>query len=233
MVRVVNLPNYSFISDRNRANNTQTISAIVYNQSTLEMDRSQWYTVNDPEKVLSREPIVGWFRAKGPRLEQAFTFTLANLKLHSSNPESELAHLGELFRAIRDDGRREDDVLIVGDFNAGDRGLLPIAKRSGLTWVVSNRPTTTRNEAQSDNLIFNELATAEFTGRGGVFDFMRYYNLRLEQALAVSEHLPVWGEFSIFEGQAFPVPDPNGQGPVGLNANADGVAAESGSSTKR
>jgi deoxyribonuclease-1-like protein len=80
--------------------------------------------------------------------------------------------------------------------------LQPMRKQAGLTWVVSDRPTTTRNTSQFDNLVFNEVATIEFTGRGGVFDFMRYYNLRLDDALQISEHMPVWAEFSIFEGAA-------------------------------
>jgi hypothetical protein len=37
-------------------------------------------------------------------------------------------------------------------------------------------------------------------GRSGVLDFMRDGNLTLEEALEVSDHLPVWAEFSIFEG---------------------------------
>ena len=46
-------------------------------------------------------------------------------------------------------------------------------------------------------------ATVEFTGRGGVFDFLREYNLTLAQALEVSDRLPVWAEFSIYEGGQF------------------------------
>ena len=125
-----------------------------------------------------------------------------NINLDARRREHELAHLDELFRAIRNDGRREDDVLIAGDFNAGDRGLQPIRKMAGLTWVVSNTPTDTKHQSQFDNLIFSDMATVEFTGRGGVFDFMRHYNLMLDDALTISEHMPVWAEFSIFEGVA-------------------------------
>lgn len=202
--------NYFYVSDREHNRGKATQSAIVFNRSTLELDQSQWYTVNDPDNLLSREPIVAWFRARGPQPEQALTFTLVNLKIDAAQPKQELAHLGNLFRAIRNDGRREDDVLIVGDFHAGDRGLQPIRKRAGLTWVVSNRPTDTKHQSQSDNLVFSETATVEFTGRGGVFDFMRHYNLRLEQALGISEHMPVWAEFSIFEGASPQAPTVEG-----------------------
>lgn len=191
---------YFYVSDSDRNRGHQTQSAIVFNRSTLMLDQSQWYTVNDPDNLLTREPIVAWFRARGAAPDRALTFTLVNLDLDAAQPEQELANLGKLFRAIRNDGRGEDDVLIVGDFHAGDQALQPIRKRDGLTWVVSNRPTDTKHQSQFDNLVFSEAATVEFTGRGGVFDFLRHYNLGLEQALQISEHVPVWAEFSIFEG---------------------------------
>ena len=201
---------YFYISDREHNRGKATQSAIVFNRSTLQLDQSQWYTVSDPDNLLSREPIVAWFRARGPATDKALTFTLVNLKIDADHPEQELAHLDKLFRAIRNDGRREDDVLIVGDFHAGDRDLQPIRKRAGLTWVVSNRPTDTKHQSQFDNLVFSEAATVEFTGRGGVFDFLRHYNLKLEQALNISEHVPVWAEFSIFEGAAPQAPTVQG-----------------------
>src|SRR5204863_6411769 len=54
--------------------------------------------------------------------------------------------------------------------------------------------------AQYDNLVFDRTATQEFLGRSGVFDFLREYNLSEAQAKQVSDHLPVWAEFSIYEG---------------------------------
>lgn len=204
-----NEPNYQFVSDLGRTGDSRTFSAIIFNRSTLEMDQSQWYTVNDPDNVLSREPIVGWFRTRGPNLNEAFTFTLVNLELDNARPEMELRRIGDLFRAIRDDGRGEDDVILMGDFGTGDRGLGPVAKRMGLKWVVTNKSTTTRHGRQNMNIIFSSIATTEHTGRGDVFDFMRHYNLRLADAVSVSEHLPVWAEFSIFEGDASIAPNAN------------------------
>ena len=51
-----------------------------------------------------------------------------------------------------------------------------------------------------DNLVLQKTATVEFMGQGGVFDFLRQFNLTLAQALEVSHHLPVWAAFSIYEG---------------------------------
>jgi hypothetical protein len=65
--------------------------------------------------------------------------------------------------------------------------------------VVRNTPTNTIGTKQYDNILFQETATVEYTGRGGVYDFLRAYNLTEKQALEVSDHLPVWAEFSVYE----------------------------------
>lgn len=175
-------------------------SAFIFDRSRVQLDNSFAYTINDPDDVLHREPFVGWFRAVGPAPDQAFTFTLANLHMDSKRPDLELVYLTELHRIIRKDGRGEDDVILIGDFNAGDQGLEPARERGGLTWVVSNTATNTRNTSQYDNIVFHSKATDEFVGRGGVFDFMKELNLTLKDALAISDHMPVWAEFSVFEG---------------------------------
>lgn len=175
-------------------------SAFIYDSARIQLDNSFAYTINDPDDVLHREPYVGWFRALGPRPDQAFTFTLANLHMDSKRPDLELAYLTELHRIIRKDGRGEDDVILLGDFNAGDRGLEGASEKTGLTWVVSNTPTNTRNTSQYDNIVFDSKATDEYLFRSGVFDFMKQLNLTLEDALAISDHMPVWAEFSIYEG---------------------------------
>ncbi|MEM7452786.1 MAG: endonuclease/exonuclease/phosphatase family protein [Planctomycetota bacterium] len=174
--------------------------AILFDANRLDVDHLNTYTVNDPDGVLSRPPLVGWFRARNAPPESAFTFTVANVQLDANRPDLELAYLQELFRAIRNDGRGEDDVIIAGDFSAGDRGLGLVREKSNLTWVVSNQATDTMQQSQYDNLVFSELATVEFTGFADVFDFMKFYNLRLQDAIGISEHLPVWAEFSVYEG---------------------------------
>ena len=70
--------------------------------------------------------------------------------------------------------------------------------------AISGRPTNTRQTEQLDNLVFQLPATAEYRGQSGIFDFMREFNLTMDQALQVSDHLPVWAEFSVLEGGAQP-----------------------------
>jgi endonuclease/exonuclease/phosphatase family metal-dependent hydrolase len=193
------------IGERLGRTNSKEQYAFVFDTETVEIDRRSLYTVNDPDDLIHREPLVGWFRCRGVDPREAFTFTLVNIhvdpdEVSVTNSTSEINVLDDIFRAVRDDGRGEDDVILLGDFNANDQHFGQIARMPNITWVVNNQPTNTRGNAQFDNLIFDKLGTREFTGRGGVFDYMREYNLSLEQALRVSDHLVVWGEFSVFEG---------------------------------
>jgi endonuclease/exonuclease/phosphatase family metal-dependent hydrolase len=174
--------------------------AFIFDRASIDVDRNQLYTVDDPDDLLHREPLVGWFRVRGPSPELAFTFTLVNIHTDPDETEQELNALDDVFRLVRDDGRGEDDVIILGDLNVDDRHLGQLGQIADIMWVVSATPTNTRGTAQYDNIVFNSQATREFTGRGGVFDFMREYNLSLEEALEVSDHLPVWVELSIYEG---------------------------------
>src|SRR5690606_15229024 len=155
---------------------------------SLEVDRQQLYTVADPDDLLHREPFVALFRVRGPPPDQAFTFTLINIHVDPDEVQQEMNVLDDVYQAVRNDGRQEDDIILLGDFNTDDRRLGDLGRLSGLVPVISGMPTNTRGTAQYDNIVFTEQATREFTGRGGVFDFMREYNLTMEQAEKVSDH---------------------------------------------
>ena len=59
--------------------------------------------------------------------------------------------------------------------------------------------TNTRRTKSYDNILLDARNTTEYTGRSGVFDLMAEFGLTTEQALEVSDHMPVWAEFSVFE----------------------------------
>ncbi len=91
--------------------------AFIFDTASIETDRSSAYTVEDPDDQLHREPLVGWFRVRGPRANEAFTFTLVNVHTDPDDVPREMNALALAYRAIRDDGRREDDTIMLGDFN--------------------------------------------------------------------------------------------------------------------
>lgn len=182
--------------------NSKEQYAFVFDTQTIEMDRNQLYTVDDPDDLLHREPLVGWFRARGPSPEHAFTFSLVTIHTDPDETNQELDVLDDVFFKVREDPRRgEDDVIMLGDFNAKATAMRQLGQIKGLVKVVNGEtPTNTLHNAQYDNILFHDAATTEFTGRGGVLDFMRQYNLTQQQAQRVSDHLPVWAEFSVIEG---------------------------------
>ncbi len=174
--------------------------AFVFDTASIEIDRTALYTVSDPDDLLHREPLVGWFRVRGPPPDQAFTFSLVNIHTDPDETRQELDALAEVFRAVRDDGRGEDDVIILGDLNVDDAHLGLLGQISNIHWCVTRLATNTRGTKQYDNIVFSELATTEYTGRWGVFDMIRQFNLTVDEALQVSDHQPVWAEFSLIEG---------------------------------
>ena len=176
--------------------------AFIFDMASVEVDRNQLYTLEDKDDLLHREPLVGWFRARvaPEQAPLAFTFSLVNVHTDPDEVDRELDVMDDVLFAVQSDDRREDDTILLGDFNVNDRNLRQLGQVSGLAWIVSNTPTNTLKTAQYDNIFFLRAATPEFTGRCGVLDFLREFNLSSKQATDVSDHLPVWAEFSVYEG---------------------------------
>jgi endonuclease/exonuclease/phosphatase family metal-dependent hydrolase len=192
---------YDFcIGPRLGRTNSKEQYAYIFDTSSIEIDRTSIYTVDDPDDLLHREPLVAGFRVRGPPEDQAFTFTLINVHTDPDEAADEVDALADVYRAVRADGRNEDDIVLLGDLNVSDSGLGRLGRLPDMTWVISGVPTNTRGTAQYDNILFQQPATTEFTGRFGVVDLMREYELTVDEALEVSDHLPIWAEFSLYEG---------------------------------
>jgi deoxyribonuclease-1-like protein len=187
----------SLSAERNAAGE---YSAFLFDQSTIEIDRSTVQSVEDPGKRFRHRPLVASFRARGPAEAEAFTFTLINVQTDPAQGAAERDLLASVYRAVRDNGRNEDDIILLGDLEADNEHLGALGRVANITAALSNTPTTARS-ARLDNILFDRLATTEFTGRAGVMDLMReFVDLPSQSILEVSEHLPVWAEFSSYEG---------------------------------
>lgn len=172
--------------------------AFLYNKLKLETDRSQTYTLQDPQDLLMFDPLVAWFRVRGIDPSKAFTFTLVNLELTDPTFAQEQNLLEEIVESIRNDGRREDDIILAGTFECAAEQIKLC--QDGWFGVLGNSPTDPSFQKRRDNILINTRATEEFLAKGEVFDFLRAYNLTVQEALAMSQHLPAWGEFSALEG---------------------------------
>jgi endonuclease/exonuclease/phosphatase family metal-dependent hydrolase len=173
--------------------------AFIFDSDRIETDRHMLYTVEDPQQILTFEPLVGWFRAKTVRASEAFTFSLVNIRIDPLQEARERQALPDLLRSVRQDGRLEDDIILAGDFGCSEKELGAL-RRSGVVFALEGTPTTVTGEAMLDNIIFPARATDEFTGRAGVVDFLRQNNLSIDQAFQISTHMPVWAEFTATEG---------------------------------
>ncbi len=171
----------------------------IFDTDRLVTDRYRLYTVDDPADLIAYEPLVAWFRCKQPPVSSAFTFSLVNVRVDSKNAAAERAILPDLVDAVLRDGREEDDWIMLGDIR-GDTAGLAFMERSGVRFAVRDIPTEVSGMRMLDSIFFSKHATSEYSGRAGAYDFLRKYNLTLEQAQEVSNHLPVWAEFYQVEG---------------------------------
>lgn len=192
------------IGPRLGRSNSKEQYAFIYDTSAIEVNRQSIYTVNDPQDLLHREPLVGLFRAKGPAPYEAFTFVLAVIHTDPDEANKEVDTLADVYRAVRQVSGGEDDIIILGDFNQDDRHLGRLTQIPGVRPIVTGVFSNTRQNQLYDNIVVHQPSTTEFTGRWGVFDYQhaRKLPLTIEQALQVSDHFPVWAEFSAYESAA-------------------------------
>lgn len=178
----------------------RTQFAFLFDRTSVELDASTAYLVADPDDLLANEPFVVWGRVRGPEPAEAFTFTLINVLLDGSEADQELAWVSEVARAVKGDGRGEDDVILLGDFRASADRIRARLSLPGLRLAVEGEATDMRRTGAFSNIAVGLPATVEFRGTAGVFDFYNVLDLTMDEALGVSEHLPVWAEFGLWEG---------------------------------
>lgn len=174
--------------------------AFVFDANTVVTDRTQLYTVADPDHRMTYDPLVAWFRASAIDPRDAWTFSMVNVRIELPRARQEVAELPRIVEAVKRDGRREDDCLLVGLFQADDTYLQATLARQAMSIAVKQRPTDIFARHQTSNLMYNVETTSEAIGRAGVFDFLRQENLSLSEAEQISPYLPVYAEFTPQEG---------------------------------
>ena len=174
--------------------------AFVFDTTRVLLDRRQTYTIEDPANQVTFDPLVAWFRAAEPPASQAWTFSLVNVRVDLARAPDEVALLPGMLSAIRADGRGEDDVVVAGLFQADDAYLLPTIAGDKVKAAVRSLPTDIFGQYQTSNVLIDTATTSEYLGRGGIFDYLRLYDLTLPEAETVTSHLPVYAEFTATEG---------------------------------
>jgi len=185
----------------------------VYDTSRILSSPTASYTVNDTADLLHREPLVGRFATRVPAGYPPFTFSLMNIHTDPGEVKQELPVMHTVLHAVREyewTTAREDDVLMMGDLNAAPSKFGNLAKVPGIHWVISDQPTNTRRTELYDNILFDRGPTNEYMGRSGVLDMATVFGITIDEALKVSDHNPIWAEFSIVEQpSAYSTPTPS------------------------
>jgi deoxyribonuclease-1-like protein len=194
---------YDFIiGPRLGRTNSKEQYAVLFNTARIEVDRGSIYTVDDPNDLLHREPLVARFRVRGVPPQQAFTFNLVDIHTDPDETDTELDALANVFVGVQQNGSGEDDVILLGDLNVDEYHLGRLGQLPGIGYAITGTTTNTRHDKMYDNIVFDQRTTSEFTGRWGVLDLQKEFGLTEQAALEESDHCPVWAEFSACEGVA-------------------------------
>lgn len=187
--------------------------AFVWDTTRIRLVPDSSYVVNDSEDRMHREPMVASFETRVPTAQGRLPFRFTVINAHTDpdevgarNPESEMNVLDDVFVRVREyefTAHREEDFIMVGDLNVDVAHLGELGQIPGVVSLAGNQPTNTLGTKNYDHILIDRNTTAEFTGRCGVIDYQRDFGLTSEQALQVSDHRPVWAEFSIYEIPAF------------------------------
>jgi endonuclease/exonuclease/phosphatase family metal-dependent hydrolase len=169
--------------------------AFIYDTTRIEVDPASVGIVPDPQNKLHRPPMHARFRTKITPAEMAFTFWLVDIHTDPDEVPQELDALAGVFQAMQAARPDEDDVILLGDLNAGPPQFKAFQRIPGVTWAIAGTTTNTRRSKTYDNLVFTRPATSEYLGGWGVVDLQTTFGLPLEAALEVSDHNPVWGAF--------------------------------------
>lgn len=200
-LKVVNSrgPQYQYlISPRLGRTSSKEQYAYVYRTDRVEVIERSVFNVDDPRDLLHREPFVASFRTRVSN-GTPFSFTLINAHTDPDEADWEVEQLAHVYQFVSQFHRHEDDIILLGDLNVDHRKLSHFTKIPQVQSIVPVGPTNTRGTRQYDHILVNLLATTEFTGRAGVLNMMDMFQISMDEAIEISDHHPVWAEFSVYE----------------------------------
>jgi endonuclease/exonuclease/phosphatase family metal-dependent hydrolase len=111
----------------------------------------------------------------------------------------ELDVLANVFVQIKNYEYPEEDVILLGDLNAAPGRLQNLEQIPGVAAIIQGIPTNTRKNKTLDNFLIDTASTREFTGRAGTIDLADMFQLQLDDVERLSDHLPIWAEFTMDE----------------------------------
>lgn len=144
--------------------------------------------------IFSRPPYASDFKIDN----MDFTFILNHLIFGKSEKERrrEAFNLKKVYRYFQDLDKKENDIIIAGDFNlsAFDESFEGLLKEDNMTYTLDPNIKTTlganRLASSYDNMFLSKKYTKEFEGKSGALDFTKEKYKTMKKK--VSDHLPIF-----------------------------------------
>ncbi len=154
----------------------------------------------EKKTLFFRDPFYTSFQAGN------FDFTLVTVHIPASGDSerqiSEITALAEVYDALQKAAPLEQDIIILGTFNLppDDSSWKNLQRFPTMTCLIRPPETTTITDSLlGDNLWFQKKYVREYTGTSGIirFDENIFKNDDKKAQQAISNHRPVWADFSI------------------------------------
>lgn len=181
----------------------------VWDQDRIDFVPQSDYIVDDRADRMHREPMVASFQTRVAPVDSRlpFRFTLINVhtdpdEVRGDTPDNELNVLDDVFQSVRNfeyDTNGEDDFILLGDLNVDVKGLAELGQIPGVVSLAGDVRTNTLKTKTYDHILIDSGVTTEYLRRSGVLDLESFFGIDQAAAVKISDHLPVWAEFSVYE----------------------------------
>ncbi|MDR2807918.1 MAG: endonuclease [Spirochaetaceae bacterium] len=171
---------------------------IIYDSTAVTVIGEDTYP--DPQDLFQRNPLAVYCKSAGN-----FDFIIIDNHVQPSDAAQEIGALVDVIEYYQDLWH-DTDILVLGDFNADgayyDENLLAqVFPADRYYSLISNDYDTTVASGDNtyDRFIITKSAGNYYTGNSGVIRFDEVYDFSLYsiEPKDVSDHYPIWAEFSI------------------------------------
>ncbi|TRO56823.1 hypothetical protein E2P71_01815 [Candidatus Bathyarchaeota archaeon] len=197
-INAVDGPEYAYIrSERLGRSTSKEAYAYFYNTESVQYLASTAFVYNDVNDVFEREPYIASFRAGG------FDFTLIGIHTKPEDAYNEMGNLTIVFDYVEGMGP-ERDIIALDDFNADgsyydEDSLDNLLTDYGYFWVIGNEvDTMTKTDWTYDRMVMTDYTySSEYIlNSATVYRFDTIYGLNQTFTEEVSDHYPIYAEFS-------------------------------------
>jgi len=190
--------NYNVVSSNRLGRDGKEQYLFVYNDDVIDFIPDATGYGIEPNDEFAREPFYAMFRAGN------FDFYLMTIHTDPDDVGVEIPALKNAYVDLQDKTPNENDIVLLGDFNAKAPGVTAgsyismdaIATIPNIVFTIKEE-TNTRGGKAYDNIIFQGNYTAEYSNSCGVYKFWVDYGLTEDDGFKISDHRPVWAKFRI------------------------------------